>query len=67
MAQLFNLRGLTFSGQLKSMDYNCTFFYACIICVCIYIYTHTYVYFKGMHSFNIETQLIYNIVLVSGV
>ena len=38
-----------------------------VLYVCIYIYTHTYVYFKGMHSFNIETQLIYNIVLVSGV
>ena len=34
------------------------------ICIYIYIYIDTHVYFKGMHSFNIETQLIYNIVLV---
>ena len=61
MTQLFNLRGLTFSGQLKSTDYNCTFFYACII------YIYMYVCFKGMHSFKIEIQLIYNIMLVSGV
>lgn len=61
MTQLFNLRGLTFSGQLKSTDYNCTFFNACIVCVYIYVY------FKGMHSFKIEIQLISNIMLLSGV
>ena len=60
MTQLFNLRGLTFSGQLKSTDYNCTFFYASIY-IYIYIYIYMYMYILKVHSFKIEIQLIYNI------